>query len=248
MKYYIYLLIFLGFSGLQAQENLFDQATEFYADEKYEAAIKNYQQILEQGKTSTEVYFNLANCYYKIDEIGPSIYYYNKALQLSPNDRDVQNNLLIAQEKTIDLIEETPKTGLANMVDNLISTFDYNTWAVIAIIFSVGFMFFGAIYYFTRKAGFKRFYFSLAILSFILMSASVFFAYKQMEIQHNKKYAIVFAEEVEVHTEPNHNSPEAFRLHEGTKVKLLDVFNNYAQIELSNNSRGWIKLDAIQEL
>lgn len=248
MRYCIYVLIFLAFLNLQAQENLFDEATAYYAEGNYEAAVKNYNQIIEQGKTSAEVYYNLGNAYYKLEKIGPSIYYYHKALQLAPNDKDIQNNLLFAQEKTIDYIEEAPKTGLKNMINNLISTFNDDTWAIFAIAFSFMLMIFGILYYFSKKTGGKRFFFSFGVLSMILMIVCVVFAYRQMDIQQSKKYAIVFAEEAEVHTEPNHNSPEAFRLHEGTKVKMLDVFNNYAQIELSNNSRGWITVEAIKEL
>lgn len=248
MKYLIYIILGLGFVNLQAQENLFDEATNYYAEENYEAAIENYLQILNQGKTSPELYFNLANSYAKLDEIGWSIFYYHKALQLAPHDKDIQNNLSYVDAKKIDSIEERPKTGLANFFDNLISTFDYNSWAVIAIVCSVFILIFGLLYYFTKKTGFKRLFFTLGVLSGVLMLLSVYFGFWQMEVQQSKKYAIIFAKEIAVHNEPNHNSEELFKLHEGTKIKILDVFNNYAQFELANGSRGWITTEAIKEL
>lgn len=248
-KYFLYSIIFLFAAGLKAQEkNLFDEATVLYADGNYQAAIENYQEILNQGKTSSDVYFNLANAHYKLDEIGPSIYYYNKALQLSPNDEDVQNNLAFAQEKTIDLIEENPKTGWSKFIDNLISTFYYETWAKVAIGFSVLLMFFGLGYYFSKRSGVKRLFFGLGGLSLILGVLSVFFAYQQFNIQQSKTFAIIFSKVATVHAEPNPNSMEAFTLHEGTKVKVLDSFNGYAHIKLTDDSRGWIKEEAIKSL
>src|SRR5690625_963689 len=248
-KYFLYFIVFLIAANLKAQETeLFDQATQFYADGDYQAAIENYQEILNQGKTSTEVYFNLANAYYKLDQIGPSIYYYNKALQLSPNNEDVQNNLAFAQEKTIDLIEENPKTGWSKFIDDLISTFYYETCAKIAVGFSILLMCFGIAYYFSKRSCMKRFFFGLSGLSLILGVLSVIFAFQQFDIQQSKTFAIVFSKVATVHAEPNPNSMEAFTLHEGTKVKVLDNFNGYAQIKLTDDSRGWIKEGAIKSL
>jgi|SRR5699024_7938726 len=249
MKNYFYTIVFLFAITLQAQEKeLFDEATQFYADENYEAAINNYEKILNSGKTSAEVFFNLGNAHFKLNQLGPSIYYYNKALQLNPTDEETLNNLAFAEEKTIDAIDESPLTGWQGFVNNLISTFNFNTWAVLAIVFSALFMIFGVIYYFTPKAMIKRLLFSLSGLSFILMILSVVFAYQQLNIQQSKRFAIIFAAETKVHAEPNHNSPESFRLHEGTKVRILDNFNGYTQIELQDNSKGWLKEEVLKEL
>jgi len=249
MRIYLYILIGLFTVTLTGQEtSAFDKATEAYAEEDYQAAIDYYQEILDQGKTSTEVYFNLGNSYFRMDEIGPSIYYYNKALQLSPNDADVKNNLLFAEERTIDLIEEAPKTGWKNFWDSFISIFSFNTWAVVAIICLFIFMAFGAWYYFTVKSGKKRLFFIIASIGLIGGILSVIFAYEQFDTQQSKRYAIVFSEESEVHSEPNHNSQEIFTLHEGTKVKVLDNFNGYSKISLADGTIGWIDEQAIKGL
>lgn len=249
MRVLIYMVVFFVASQLQGQEKpLFDQATQHYADGDYPAAVKDYMNILSAGKTSTAVYFNLGNSFYKMDSLAPSIYYYNKALQLSPNDADVQNNLAFAKRRTIDAIENVPKTGLTKLVDDLISTLTFNAWAVLAIVFSLFFMLFGIGYYFTLKSGQKRLYFTLSVLGLIFGAFSVIFAYQQYNIQQSKKFAIVFAKEIGVHAEPNHNSTRAFTLHEGTKIKLLDDFNGYSKIELSDGNQGWIKEDAVKKL
>lgn len=246
---YFYILFFLLVGNIYAQEkSLFDQATQHYADHNYQAAIKNYENILDQNKISTALYFNLANSYYKLDSIGPSIYYYNKALQLSPHDEDVKNNLLFAKERTIDVIEPTPKTGWTKFIDNLIFTFSFNSWASLAIVFSIVFMIFGIWYYFTPKTNRKRVFFSVSALAFVLGSLSVVFAYRQFDQQQNKKYAVVFVQEAGVHSEPNINSTKTFTLHEGTKVKVLDNFNGYAKIRLADGKQGWIEVQAVKNL
>ena len=39
--------------------------------------------IEEQGMESDELFFNIANCYYKMNKVAPAIYYYEKALLIS---------------------------------------------------------------------------------------------------------------------------------------------------------------------
>src|SRR5699024_2440344 len=120
-----------------------------------------------------------------------SIYYYNKALQLSPNDEDVKNNLMFAKRRIIDVIKKEPDTGWTKFVNGLIATFSYNGWAILAIVFAVVFLIFGVWYYFTQKTGKKRLFFTIGVLSFLLGLLCVVFAYQELAIQHSRNYAIV---------------------------------------------------------
>ena len=101
-----WLLCMVGFSQ---NEQTFEQANDLYNSGYYKEAIDRYDSILEADQHSAELYFNLANCYYKLNEIGPSIFYYEKALKLAPNDSDILNNLGYAQKMTIDAIQEVPE-------------------------------------------------------------------------------------------------------------------------------------------
>ncbi|MEP2236706.1 MAG: tetratricopeptide repeat protein, partial [Maribacter sp.] len=67
---------------------LFEQATVAYNAGEYDKAITYYQDILDNGEHSAAVYYNLGNAYYKLNNIAESIYFYEKALLLSPNDEE----------------------------------------------------------------------------------------------------------------------------------------------------------------
>ena len=83
MKHIVYILLFLfGYIGFAQNQTLFDKANALYNEGKYEEAITNYKAILETANHSADLYFNLANAHYKLNNIAPSIYYYEKALQL----------------------------------------------------------------------------------------------------------------------------------------------------------------------
>jgi SH3-like domain-containing protein len=65
---------------------------------------------------------------------------------------------------------------------------------------------------------------------------------------NNEKPAIVFAEKVEVKSEPKPTSQNAFVLHEGTKVYILESIANWKKIQLSDETTGWIDSESIKEL
>ena len=101
------LLCAVGFA--QTPTNLFEKGNKQYADENYQEAINSYEEVIKQGYQSPALYFNLANAEYKLNRIAPSVYYYEKALQLDPHNEDVQNNLSFAKNMTIDAITPLPQ-------------------------------------------------------------------------------------------------------------------------------------------
>jgi tetratricopeptide (TPR) repeat protein len=245
------IFIFLVFVSALAQAQnptLFEEANEAYANDDFETAIAKYQEILENGETSVAVYYNLGNAHYKLNNVAPSIYHYEKALQLDPTDEDVQNNIEFARSMTIDDIPVNEETGFQKSINQFISTFSYNTWAYLAIALSVTFVVLFLLYYFSRTSLRKRIFFGVAVFIFLLGGISVFFAFQQQEIQFNNQFAIIFAEEAAVKNEPSQRGDAAFSLHEGTKARVLEEYQEWVKIELPNGTQGWIKENNLKRL
>ena len=110
----LFLVLSITSMGYAQNSKLFSEATEFYNKGEYSKAIENYEQIIANGQHSAELYFNLGNCHYKLNAIGPSIYYYEKALLLKPGDGEILSNLKYAQNMRLDAVEEMPKSVLIN--------------------------------------------------------------------------------------------------------------------------------------
>jgi tetratricopeptide (TPR) repeat protein len=229
-------------------QNGFEKGNELYQKLKYDQAAKAYESVLKTNKHSAELYFNLGNCYYKLNEVAPAIYYYEKALVLKPNDSEIQNNLKFAQKLTIDEIKEVPKVGFAKLIQNFTSHFHYNTWAWISVGLSTVFLLFFIGYYFSQISFSKRlFFFGMFVLVFMLLisvSAAIF----EKSRYDNEKPAIVFAEIAEVKSEPLKLSSNLFVLHEGTKVFIQETLDNWKKIQLTDGTEGWIEKSAIKEV
>ena len=85
-----------------------------------------------------------------------------------------------------------------------------------------------------------------ALLLGIMLSVSAGI-YEKTQYE-NEKPAIVFAEIATVKSEPKTTSPDAFVLHEGTKVYILESIANWKKIELTDETTGWIEESAIKEI
>ena len=64
----------------------------------YQEAIKDYEALLKEG-VSAEFYYNLGNAYYRSDNITRAMLNYERALLLSPGDKDIRYNLQIANRQ-----------------------------------------------------------------------------------------------------------------------------------------------------
>src|SRR5690606_36319050 len=71
----------------------------------------------------------------------------------------------------------------------------------------------------------------------IISVAIAYLRYKDYKTDHP---AIVFPKEVTVNSEPNNRSQEAFKLHEGTKVQVLEKLGDWNKISLTDGKTGWI--------
>ena len=190
----------------------------------------------------------MANCYYKLNKIAPTIYNYEKALQLDPLNKDAKNNLVIAKRLTLDRIEALPKSVFQKFNENYLQKFTYNTWAVITIVLSFIASILFLLFYFAYTPSKKRTYFTTSIISFLLLITSLVITYTQYNQTKNNIEAIIYTEEVPVNNEPTDNSNEIFILHEGTKVNVLDSVDNWKKIKLADGKIGWVKTKILKEL
>ena len=241
MKKWILLLFIFSFTlGIAQNEILFESATKAYNEGNYEDAIDNYHEILKSGQHSAEVYFNLGNSYYKVNKIGPSIYYYEKALLLNPNDAEILSNLSFAQNMTIDAIEPMPQTSITRMVASVKNVLTFDQWAYTAVIFMFLFVLLYLAFYFFQFTDRKRMAFIASMICLFATAISILFAFIQYQDFTQTQPAIIFASETAVKEEPNNRSNSIFDLHEGTKVFVEEELNDWNKIRLADGKNGWI--------
>jgi tetratricopeptide (TPR) repeat protein len=249
MKRLFYILFFItSFVSAQNPEAFFKEANDLYKVGRYEEAIALYKKIENLKLTSSELYYNLGNCYYKLNQVAETIYNYEKALLIDPLNEDANNNLIFAKRLTIDNIEALPKSIFQKFDENYIKKLSYNNWAILAVIFSaLGSLLF-LLFYFSYTPSKKRFFFTSSIVCILLLVISVSLSYKEYNDSKSNINAIIFAEKTEVKNAPTLNSENVFTLHEGTKVKVLDSVDNWKKIKIVDGKIGWVDAEDLKVL
>ena len=246
MKHLVYIVVFITSFGF-AQSG-FEKGNVLYQKGQYEQAIQAYESVLDSHQQSAELYFNLGNCYYKLNKVAPAIYNYEKALVLAPEDADITNNLKFAQKLTIDEVKDVPKVGFAKLLRDFTGIYHFNTWALISVVFGLLFLGFFIGYYFSPSTRSKRIFFFGMFVWIVSLLVSLGAAIFEKNHFLNERPAIVFAEVTEVKSEPQKASPATFTLHEGTKVFVLETLGKWKKIQLTDGTEGWIESPAIREV
>ncbi len=243
-----FFLVLSFYAKADNGSDMFIKANELYSAEDYTAAIEAYNNILETGHESAALHYNLGNAYYKFNQLGEAILHYEKAALLSPYDEDIQFNLKIARQHTIDNISEIKPFFLARWWAGLRDSFSSNTWCIIGVsLFWIGIG--GLIFWLIgqtrtlKKQGF------LAGISAVVLSLFILtIAWQKSEIESDSGFAIIFKEQVALKNAPDNASGDILTLHEGTKVELLDKIGEWYKVRLMNGEQGWMEVDVVEKI
>ena len=226
-------------SFAQSPDQLLSTANSMYKDKKYDIAIEAYQKLISQGYKTTEVYYNLANAYYKTDQFSSAILFYERALRLSPSDEDSRFNLKLANQKIIDRITPVQQFFVISGWQKFVTSRSSRSWGVISVILVwLSFIAF-ALYLFVDSIKRTGFYSGLILLLF----SSFFFylAYSECHIESGTDEAILTATNTYVKSAPDAAGTDLFIIHEGIKMDILDRVGAWSKIRLADGKVGWVE-------
>ncbi|GAB4258837.1 MAG: tetratricopeptide repeat protein [Vicingaceae bacterium] len=237
---------FYGYSLTIEQQ--FEKANDLYTQAKYPEALETYKAILDSQFVSAELYYNIGNTYYKLNQIPKAILYYEKALQLNPKDADILHNLKLANLRTVDKIESAQNQFINTALTRLYLSKTPNQWAVYTIVLLFLAVLFFMVFMFTLQTVIKKVSFYASMFFVVVFLLTMFVGYQSKHLNEHPTHAIIMSPTISVYSEPNTLSTKLFSLHEGTKVKLLETYNSWQKIMLENGNSGWIKQTDLEEI
>jgi len=238
-----YLFTFLPLSALTKAE-----ADSTYAAEHYQQAAHDYEQLLKQG-VSADLYYNLGNCYYRMDNMTQAILNYERALQLSSGDKDIRFNLQMARSKTVDKLVPESEMFFVTWYRSLVNLQSVDAWARLALIALGVAIVLALLYLFSNPVWMRKVGFFGGFLFFVVFLLSNLFAWQQQRAFVRRAAAIVIQSAVSVKSTPAKNGTDLFILHEGTKVSITDgSMKEWRKIRLADGKEGWLETKAIENI
>ena len=217
------------------------EADSAYVRGDYQQAIAKYEALLKLG-ASAELYYNLGNAYYRTENIPEAVLNYERALLLSPGDRDIRFNLQIARSKTFDKIVPESEMFFVTWYRSLVSMMSVDAWARTALVSLALTIILLLVYLFSDRLWLRKSGFFGGVALLLLFVVANIFAWQQKQELLNRKGAIVFAPAITVKSTPAANGTDLFILHEGTKVVITDnSMKDWKEIRLADGKQGWVE-------
>jgi len=218
----------------------FDQANTLYRNGKFQEAATLYEQIIKNGYESPELYFNLGNSAFKLNNIPGAILAYERARRLAPHDEDIAYNLRLANLRIVDKIEPIPQLFLLEWWRGFLSFFTADRWAMLAIILFWGMAILGGVVVMSRSFAVRRVAGLVSGLCFVLGALAIVSEFQRDRIEHSDAMAIVTSPSVSVKSAPDAASTDLFVLHEGLKVEIMDGLGEWKKVRLADGKVGWL--------
>ncbi len=242
MKKLIILFVFTALSlSLLANEadRLTDSAQNCFMQSKYAEALALYDSVCQMGYSSSNLFYNIGNCYYRLNDVANSVYYFEKALLLNPSNKDAEFNLKIVNQQLKQVVEPLPIPFYDKWTNNLLNIMSSDAWTIFNIVLFVIMLAGVAIFLFMNKVSMQKIGFSVAIVSLVLFVVSAICAYKSSRLIIDNNYAVIFDQSM-VKSSPNADAINLFEICEGLKVQVVDSANNMYNIKLMDGKEGWI--------
>lgn len=232
----IFTIVSLSLSA-QSPKQLFAKAESLYKAGKFEEALAQYKILEKNNYSGKDLYYNMGNCYFKLGEIGYSIVCYEKAAKYDPADKDIAANLRLANSKTEDKINNEEK-GLGGWFNRFIHVLSPDTWTKYGVFLWI----FAFVTFLMVRLNFIKKSFEIGAWTSIVVAIVFllvgFMHYKSLN-SHNK--VVITQSMVQVKSSPSETAKDLYILHEGAKINLHQVREQWYEISIDNENYGWVQ-------
>lgn len=257
----IFSILAIGIASLSpvdihaAALSLTEKGDSAYEADNYVQAEQYYLSALKEEGASPSLYYNIGNACYRQGNLGKAVVNYERALKLDPTDEDARANLEFVQGKLADK-QLDDGSIMTRISDSAISAFKADTWAAIAVGLFAIFIACMAVYLFASAVVLRKISFFGGIAVFIVTFVAVLISFAAANRKVSSDYGVILPPAAQLATTPREarsQSEQAFLLHEGTKVLIVDSISTAAEgkwyeVRVGARDRAWIKAEDIEKI
>lgn len=237
------LLVPYGANGADraGADSLWNAGVAAYADAKWDEAARNWIAIVDAGFISPELYNNIGNAFFKQEKYAEAVLFYERALRLDPSFEDAGYNLEFVGSLIQDRIETVPEFFLKSWIRSLSYSMSSRSWAIVSLCLFALALAMALLFLLSAGAGARKTGFFSGLSALAISILCLTFSLTQKSALNRTDEAVVTAAVSPVKSSPASTSVDLFVLHEGTKVKVLEVVGGWCNIELGDGRQGWIR-------
>ncbi len=241
------IALLIAATAITAQESA-PSADDLYRMDDYQGAIAAYEDILAEGKSSADLYYNLGNAYYRDGQLGKAILNYERALRLKPGMSDAKENLELANARTADRITTLPQLFIVRWWNALTTAITPHGWRIVWLmllaIAGIGV----AMLRTGRSSAIRRGGLATTVVSLLFLLLATALLISSTRAYNAHPYAIITDQAVTLKASPDNKSIDKMILHEGTKVKVLDNLTGWYKIAIADGTNGWCPQNTMERI
>ena len=231
-----------GSSSNADQQLTFQEANQSYKEQRYADAVVTYKRLLSEGVHGAHIHHNLASSYEQQGDIGRSILYYTKAMQLDHYDDVIRDRLTNLRE------EHAIKNSRTSTWQKIVETFSSAHWVILASLIFLCLV--------TQVLLSFVSYIKLSLISQIstiaIVAGLIVLSIFAVRTQHDalKDKAIVVGKNVSLRVSPFQEAAELLAISPGEMVTIFSgkEHQGYTQVKLLSGQTGWLKYNELETI
>lgn len=239
---------------------LFARGNQLYEAGEFEEAVEVYQETVDLGASSPELFYNLANAYYKTGDMGRTVLNYERTLRLAPRDEDARANISLVRSMLRDRQFVDEPGAFKRTVTWLYRRLNLRESLFVTSLLYLALMIVAVVFVFRDTSIVSRVYSKISLVSpgrflgleksrdfalamttlALLLAVSGASSWNKYRDTSTRRSAIVVRQEAAVYGGPSTESTLQFKVHEGTRVSTGETRAGWIQIHLPGDLSGWI--------
>ena len=234
----------LGMVYSQNIDSLFSSGNDSYNKNQFDVSVDAYENILSQGFYSADLYYNLGNAYYRLEDFANARWSYEMGINIDPRNKDMIHNLMLTKKKIPNTIEP-PDSQILDLINNFLTNFTYSDFvlfsSIMLLLYSICFI----IYRLMPSKPIAISYYVFIVLFFIGTSFSAI----KFLWERNNNFGIILNDETKLYSAPFLNENITISIFfSGNKVKIEQTTDKWIEISSIDGRKGWIRLEDIRTL
>jgi tetratricopeptide (TPR) repeat protein len=238
----IFAIIFLASTslsaGIAANPVEFDRANQQYDQGNFEEARKLYESLVNARNFSSNLFYNLGNAAYRLEDRGAAMLAYERALALEPSHPEALSNLEFLRNQT------GAKIARQSWIEHLFLPFDVSTYAWIAAAAAWIALSCIAAMAFSRRSAKNRLWTITICSAFVFTYAAGAVSYAEKQ----RALAVVISPQSEARFAPADSAALQGTLPAGSRVRVLADRGPWIYCMLPDESRAWIQAKSVKRI